>query len=133
MDHSTTPTTEPATLNADQLDGLACITCGRDDQPMRPVDTRNGVQLFECVEYTRHLTAVQDAVALNPSPTLTNREAGLIFAIGSGAAVITADELGMDLREVGVKDVYGLMSAQEINEMVWFIRAMLGRRQAGAA
>ncbi|MGW5210031.1 hypothetical protein ACWEQO_02115 [Streptomyces sp. NPDC004051] len=37
-----------AALTPEQADGLACIHCGRMDTPMKPVGTRDGVQLFAC-------------------------------------------------------------------------------------
>ncbi|MFI7148429.1 DUF6907 domain-containing protein [Nonomuraea sp. NPDC050022] len=52
MSNHITTTYDPATLNAAQLDGLACVTCGSDDQPMKPVDVRDGVQVFECAEHS---------------------------------------------------------------------------------
>lgn len=143
MDHSITPSTiaarfDAATLTPAQLDGLACITCGRDDQPMKPVEVRNGVQVFECVDHdqpltARNLSAVMCAVAHNPTPVLTDREVGLIFRIGSMSSVVIADELGVDVRDFGVSDVQDMLSAQELNALVLFVRDLLGRRQAGAA
>ena len=126
-------------LTAAQADGLACITCGRDDQPMKPVDVRNGVQVFECTSHTtdtvsdRLQAQVEDAVKLNDRPHLTNREAGLIFRLGSASSVILADELGCDIRDLGISNVHDIMSAQEINELVWFVRELVARRLAGAA
>ncbi|MEV6159448.1 hypothetical protein AB0L53_54860 [Nonomuraea sp. NPDC052129] len=52
-------TARPSKLNEAQRDGLACITCGRDDQPMRPVEVRDGVQVFECSSHDEPLTADQ--------------------------------------------------------------------------
>ena len=184
MDHSITPSTTAArftaaTLTPVQLDGLTCITCGSDDQPMKPVEVRDGVQVFECTTHdapltadqlagracvacgaqgkpmhvagevpghgdvfecashitatTRNLAAVQNAVALNPTPTLTDREVGLIFRIGSMSSVVIADELDIDVRDFGITDVQDMLSAQELNALVFFVRDLLGRRQAGAA
>ena len=167
-------------LNEAQADGLACITCGRDDQPMKPVDVRDGVQVFACTSHDEPLTAdqlagtacvqcgatgqpmhvagqtergdvfectshttttvpdrlqaqVEDAVKLNDRPHLANREAGLIFRLGSASSVILADELGCDIRDLGISNVHDIMSAQEINELVWFVRELVARRLAGAA
>ena len=35
-----------------QLDGRACIRCGAEDQPMRPVEawSAQSAQLFECID-----------------------------------------------------------------------------------
>lgn len=64
MGNPITPVYDPSKLNEAQADGLACITCGRDDQPMKPVDVRDGVQLFEC---TSHVAA---AVTPSPKPAI---------------------------------------------------------------
>jgi hypothetical protein len=42
----------PANLSEAQLDGRACIRCGAEDQPPRPVEawSRLSSQLFECVD-----------------------------------------------------------------------------------
>ncbi|MGC9381588.1 hypothetical protein [Streptomyces sp. MH13] len=37
-----------AGLTPAQADGIACIRCGREDTPMAPAGTRDGVQLFAC-------------------------------------------------------------------------------------
>jgi hypothetical protein len=41
----------PADLTEAQLDGRACLHCGADDQPTRPVEAWSELssQLFECV------------------------------------------------------------------------------------
>lgn len=52
MGNPITPVYDPSKLNEAQRDGLACITCGSDDQPMKPVDHLDGVQLFECAEHS---------------------------------------------------------------------------------
>ena len=139
MVHSTTTKLDPSKLNEAQADGLACIACGSDDQPMKPVDIRDGVQVFACTSHTtttvsgRLQAQVEDAVKLNDRPHLTNREAGLIFRLGSASSVILADELGCDIRDFGISDVHDIMSAREINELVWFVRELVARRLAGAA
>lgn len=46
--NSTTPAYDAAKLNADQLDGQACIECGSTTNPMKPVGAHNGVQQFAC-------------------------------------------------------------------------------------
>ena len=42
----------PADLSEAQLDGRACVRCGAQDQPMRPVEAWSELssQLFECVD-----------------------------------------------------------------------------------
>ncbi|MEU4225773.1 hypothetical protein AB0F17_15885 [Nonomuraea sp. NPDC026600] len=168
------------TLTPAQADGRACITCGRGDQPMKPVEVRDGVQVFECTTHDAPLTVdqlagracvacgaqgmpmhvagevpghgdvfecashiaatvsdhfeakVEDAVKLNNRPHLTNREAGLIFRLGSASSVILADELGRDIRDLGISNVYDIMSANEIDELVSFVRDLVARRQAVA-
>ncbi|HEY1296620.1 MAG TPA: hypothetical protein VGJ60_26375 [Chloroflexota bacterium] len=42
----------PANLSEAQLDGRACVRCGAEDQPMRPVEasSEQSAQLFECVD-----------------------------------------------------------------------------------
>lgn len=35
-------------LTGDQLDGVSCLVCGRDDRPMKPLTTVNGGQVFAC-------------------------------------------------------------------------------------
>ena len=43
----------PENLTASQLDGCACIHCGAEDQPMRPVEAWSELssQLFECTAF----------------------------------------------------------------------------------
>jgi hypothetical protein len=42
----------PEQLTTAQLDGRACVHCGAEDQPMRPVEAWSELssQLFECVD-----------------------------------------------------------------------------------
>ena len=42
----------PADLTEVQLDGRACVRCGAEDQPMRPVEAWSAIssQLFECAD-----------------------------------------------------------------------------------
>ncbi|MFF1764789.1 hypothetical protein [Streptomyces sp. NPDC058249] len=38
----------PATLTPAQLDGIACVVCGDEERPMRPVGAVDGCQVFAC-------------------------------------------------------------------------------------
>ena len=42
----------PEQLTTAQLDGRACVHCGAEDQPMRPVEawSEQSAQLFECLD-----------------------------------------------------------------------------------
>ncbi|MFE9798959.1 hypothetical protein ACFYP6_08810 [Streptomyces goshikiensis] len=45
----TIPGIDVSTLTANQRDGVACVVCGTERQPMRPVGTVDGGQLFGCI------------------------------------------------------------------------------------
>lgn len=38
-------------LNEAQADGLACVICHNETNPMQPVGTHLGVQLFMCISH----------------------------------------------------------------------------------
>jgi hypothetical protein len=57
----------PADVTEVQLDGRACVRCGAEDQPRRPVEAWSAIssQLFECADtavcYERHDGRPEDA------------------------------------------------------------------------
>lgn len=61
----TEPTFTPDALTDEQRDGLACVVCGADTAPMRPVGHVDGVQVFAC---TSHV-ADEKGVATADTPT----------------------------------------------------------------
>jgi hypothetical protein len=60
----------PDNLTEVQLDGRACIHCGAEDQPMRPVEAWSELssQLFECVDSAGCAARVQSQSAEETRP-----------------------------------------------------------------
>ncbi|MBG0818190.1 hypothetical protein [Planomonospora sp. ID82291] len=85
---------EAATLSADQLDGIACVRCGRDDTPMTPVGRVDGCQVFACASCatTPEPPAAVDLHALLDSLTPAQL---------NGRACITCGAAGEILKPIG--------------------------------
>ncbi|MEU7741949.1 hypothetical protein [Nonomuraea sp. NPDC049158] len=103
-------TARPSKLNAAQADGLACITCGRDDQPMKPVEVRDGVQVFECSSHGQStararteaaMRSLKDIVASDDSSVRPEFAAAVIAQVNAMHAEM--DHLRAELAELGPK------------------------------
>ncbi|MFI7633481.1 hypothetical protein [Nonomuraea sp. NPDC049400] len=77
--------------------------------------------------------AVTDAANLDDSEFLSKRETSLVFHLGALSTVVLADELNIDVREFDYSQAAKLLSAQELNALVLFIRDLVAARMAGAA
>lgn len=81
----------------------------------------------------RGLKAVNDAANLDEREFLSKRETSLVFHLGALSTVVLADELDLDVREFDYSQAAKLLSAQELNALVLFIRDLVAARMVGAA
>ena len=60
-----TPSTrfDPSKLDEAQADGLACTICGSETNPMKPIGTHLGVQLFMCISHDNPPESVEPLTA----------------------------------------------------------------------
>jgi hypothetical protein len=81
----------------------------------------------------RGLKAVNDATNLDDAEFLTKRETSLVFHLGAMSTVVIADELNIDVRDMGYEAARGLLTANELNALTLFARDLVAARTAGAA
>ncbi|MEU7861235.1 hypothetical protein [Nonomuraea sp. NPDC049141] len=56
-------TARPSQLDEAQADGLACTICGSEMNPMKPIGTHLGVQLFMCISHDNPPESVEPLTA----------------------------------------------------------------------